>query len=53
VDIRNQYDEDVKGKRSPFWIEGLRPIQIAIFDLEEYCDGRRQFTSEEWIDLLL
>ena len=53
VDIRHQYDEDVKGKRSPFWIEALRPIQIATFDLEEYCDCRRQFTSEEWIDLLL
>jgi ATP-dependent Lon protease len=53
VDIRHQYDEDVKGKRSPFWIEALRPIQIATFDLEEYRDRRRQFTSEEWIDLLL
>jgi ATP-dependent Lon protease len=53
VDIRHQYDEDVKGKRSPFWIEALRPIQIATFDLEEYCHCRRQFTSEEWIDLLL
>jgi ATP-dependent Lon protease len=53
VDIRHQYDEDVKGRRSPFWIEVLRPIQIATFDLEEYCDCRRQFTSEEWIGLLL
>src|SRR5215475_11921485 len=53
VDIRHQYDEDVKGKRSPFWIEALRPIQIATFDLEEYCDCRRHLTSEEWIDLLL
>jgi ATP-dependent Lon protease len=53
VDIRHQYDEDVKGKRSPFWIEALRPIQIATFDLEEYRECRRQFTSEEWIDLLL
>jgi ATP-dependent Lon protease len=53
VDIRHQYDEEVKGKRSPFWIEALRPIQIATFDLAEYCDCRRQFTSEEWIDLLL
>ena len=53
VDIRHQYDEDVKGKRSPFWIEALRPIQIATFDLGEYRECRRHFTSEEWIDLLL
>src|SRR5207245_2270988 len=27
VDIRDQYDEEAKGKRSPFWIENLKPIQ--------------------------
>ena len=31
----------------------LRPIQLARFDLEEYLEGRRSFTREEWIDLLL
>ncbi|WP_247215737.1 protease Lon-related BREX system protein BrxL [Synechococcus sp. C9] len=53
VDLRHQYDEEQKGKRSPFWIESLKPIQLAKFDLEEYCDCRREFTTEEWIDLLL
>ncbi len=53
VDIRHQYDEEATGKRSPFWIEALKPIQIATFDLDEYRQGRQQFTTEEWIDLLL
>ena len=53
VEIRHQYDEEQKGKRSPFWIEGLKPIQIATFDLEEYRACRRQFATEEWIDLLI
>jgi len=53
VDIRHQYDEDAKGKRSPFWIDSLKPIQIATFDLAEYCEGRRAFSTEEWLDLLL
>ena len=53
VEIKHQYDEEVKGKKSPFWIEGLKPIQIASFDLEEYQACRRQFTTDEWIDLLL
>jgi ATP-dependent Lon protease len=52
VDIRHQYDEEARGKRSPFWIDELKPIQVATFDLEEYQDCRRQFTSDEWIDLL-
>ena len=53
VELRHQYDEDAKGKRSPFWIEDLRPIQLASFDLDEYRQCRQQFTHEEWIDLLL
>src|SRR5882757_9079843 len=53
LDIRHQYDEEQKGKRSPFWIDSLKPIQLATFDLEEYRTGRNQFTTDEWIDLLL
>ena len=53
VDIRHQYDEEAKGKRSPFWIDDLKPIQVASFDLDEYRDCRRQFSTEEWIDLML
>ena len=53
LDIRHQFDEDQKGKRSPFWIDSLKPIQLATFDLEEYRACRNQFTTAEWIDLLL
>src|SRR5215210_7993658 len=53
IEIRHQYDEEAKGKRSPFWIEGLKPIQLATFDLEEYRECRRRFSTDEWIDLLL
>src|SRR5262245_57465325 len=53
VELKHQYDEEATGKRSPFWIEGLKPIQIATFDLDEYRESRRQFAAEEWIDLLL
>ena len=53
LDIRHNFDEEQKGKRSPFWIDSLKPIQVATFDLEEYRACRNQFTTEEWIDLLL
>lgn len=53
IELRHQYDEEQKGKRSPFWIDSIKPIQLATFDLEEYRDCRSQFTTEEWIDLLL
>jgi len=53
IDLRHQFDEEQKGKRSPFWIDNLKPIQLATFDLEEYRAGRGEFTTDEWIDLLL
>jgi len=53
IDLRHQYDEEQKGKRSPFWIDSIKPIQLATFDLEEYRACRSQFTTDEWIDLLL
>src|SRR3954451_4741087 len=53
VELKHQYDEEAKGKRSPFWIEGLKPIQLASFDLDEYREGRRRFSTDDWIDLLI
>jgi len=44
-------DDGTKG--SPFHIADLKPIQLARFDLEEYCTARKEFTTGEWIDLLL
>lgn len=53
VNIRHEYDETASGKRSPFWIDEIKPIQLASFDLEEYRECRRQFTTDEWVDLLV
>lgn len=53
VEIRHEFDDESRGKRSPFWIDKLQPIQVATFDLEEYRRSRREFTSEEWVDLLI
>ncbi|MCC6130030.1 MAG: protease Lon-related BREX system protein BrxL [Acidobacteria bacterium] len=52
VDMRFEYDEEGKGK-NPFWIERLTPIQIATFDVDTYRRLRREFTTDEWIDLTL
>lgn len=53
MDIRHEFDEESRGKRSPFWIDKLQPIQVAAFDLEDYRACRRELTSNEWVDLLL
>jgi len=53
VEIRHDYDEEARGKRSPFWVDRLTPIQVATFDLDDYRGCRRQFETSEWIDLLI
>lgn len=36
------------------WILGsLKAIQMSSFDLDSYLAARREFTSEEWVDLLI
>lgn len=52
LDLRFESDEETGGK-NPFWIEKLTPIQIATFDLEEYRRVRRDFSTDEWIDLMV
>ena len=34
-------------------ITDLKPIQVSNVDLEEYIELRKEFTSDEWIDLLM
>lgn len=36
-----------------FFIEDLRPIQIAHFDADKFFRGRERFTTDEWIDVLI
>lgn len=52
VDMLFDYDEEGKGK-NPFWIEELTPIQLATFDLEDYQELRKEFTTDEWLDFMV
>jgi len=53
VNLQYMYDEEQRGRKSPFWISDLKPIQLASFDFEEYQSGREKFTTGEWIDFLI
>ena len=46
------FDEDSKGS-SPFNISSLNPIQMPNLDLNEIMEGRKNFSKEEWIDILI
>lgn len=45
----NEIDDDDYA----FYIEELRPIQLSRFDFEGYVEGRRQFTRDEWLDIVM
>lgn len=44
---------DEEAQKRPFYIKGLKPIQVAAFDLEDYLEGRRQLSRDAWLDLVM
>lgn len=46
------FDEEAKNA-NPFSISSLKPIQMPNMDITEIFEGRKSFTKEEWIDVLI
>jgi ATP-dependent Lon protease len=40
-------------KDEPWHLESLKPIQVAHVDVERFLEARKEFTTEEWMDVLL
>lgn len=53
IDLYYNADFDDEGGKSPFYITGLKPIQVATFDLTEYLSGRSGYSRDEWLDFLV
>ena len=51
ADIDYEFTEDKSA--SPWILATLKPIQLSHFDYEGYIEARKQFTLDEWIDLLV
>ena len=52
VDLSYLYSEDDR-KQSPFIINDITPIQMPNLDKNEIIEARKEFTKDEWIDLIL
>ena len=51
ADVEYEHTED---KNASPWIMGsIKPIQLSHFDYDAYIAARSQFTTDEWIDLLI
>lgn len=52
IDLEYRLPEESGKGASPFHVVDLKPIQLARFDLDDFCEARRSFTTEEWLDVL-
>jgi len=52
VQLEYEYIEEDKGA-SPIHIRKLTPIQMPHVDIDELKQGRKAFTKEEWMDVML
>jgi ATP-dependent Lon protease len=48
-----EYELPVETNASPWQIAGLKPIQVASVDHDEFLAARAKFTTDEWIDVLM
>lgn len=51
ADIEYVFSEDQNV--SPWILSTLKPIQLSHFDYDAYVAARQQFSTDEWIDLLI
>jgi ATP-dependent Lon protease len=49
------YDEtEVHNKKiRPFKVTSFTPFQVSVINLDEYIEKRREFSTEEWLDVLI
>lgn len=53
VQLDYEYVEEEKKNGYPIQIRKLTPIQMPHIDIEELKQGRKAFTKDEWLDIML
>lgn len=53
VNLEYEFVEEDKRNGNPIKIARLTPIQMPHVDIDEYKQGRSNFTKDEWIDIML
>lgn len=51
ADLEYMFTEDKNA--TPWVLASIKPIQLSHFDFDGYLAARKQFSTEEWIDLLI
>jgi ATP-dependent Lon protease len=55
AELKLRYDDAYvfKGQNRPFFVESIRPIQLSTRNIERFIEGRKRFTRDQWLDLLM
>lgn len=55
AEIKLCYDDSYvfKGQNRPFFVESIRPIQLSSRNIERFVEGRKRFTRDQWLDLMM
>ena len=53
VQLDYEYVEEEKKNGMPVQIRKLTPIQMPHVEIEELKEGRKQFTEDEWLDIMM
>lgn len=53
IDIDYDSSMMIGNKIYPFVVSKIRPIQLSNFSLDRIVEARREFTNEEWLNVLL
>jgi ATP-dependent Lon protease len=55
AEVGLSYDDSFvfKGVNRPFFVDSIRPIQLSNRDVQSFIAGRKQFTRDQWLDLLM
>src|SRR5438046_2380106 len=50
-----RYDDSFvfKAQNRPFFVDSIRPIQLSTRNIDQIVEGRKRFTRDQWLDLLM
>ena len=53
IDVTYDESEIHSKKIRPFKVAAFTPFQVSVINLQEYIEKRSQFTTDEWLDILI
>jgi len=53
IDVTYDESEIHSKKIRPFKVAAFTPFQVSVINLHEYLEKRSQFTTDEWLDILI